>query len=84
MSNASNTLGRTTPLHFRFSDGKQGDTTGFWSTVLDNLAHPNNAQFITSGSEEGSNQKFVGPGLQVYGLGTPLAATCLFLFSFQT
>ena len=24
---------RTTPLHFRFSDGKQGDTTGFWSTV---------------------------------------------------
>ena len=25
-----------TPLDFRFSDGKLGDTTGFWSTVLDN------------------------------------------------
>ena len=32
---------------------------------------------------EWSNQEFVGPGLQVYGLATPLAATCLFLFLFR-
>ena len=23
-------------LHLKFSDGRQGDTTGIWSTVLDN------------------------------------------------
>ena len=26
-------------LHLKFSDGRQGDTTGIWSTVLDNPRH---------------------------------------------